>query len=128
MSQQRAIVIGATSGIGWEVARLLHERGYHVGIVGRRTEKLAEFLEQVSYDVLTKAIDVSHPEEAGALLREFISELGGLDLIVISSGIGYINPELEWHKEQQVIDVNVSGFVAMADEAFCYFREQGGGR
>lgn len=128
MPEKRAIVIGATSGIGWDVAKLLVQRGYRVGVAGRRVEKLEEFRQQVSAQAVMKRIDVSQPEEATALLQELITELGGLDLIVISSGIGIYNPELEWQIEEAMIKVNVSGFVAMAITAFRYFQQQGYGQ
>jgi len=125
---KRAIVIGATSGIGWEVARLLVQRGYAVGIAGRRMEKLVEFQQTLSPQAHIKQIDVSEQEEAITRLQELIAEMGGMDLIVISSGIGRRNLELEWPPEKETIEVNVLGFVAMATTAFRYFQQQGSGQ
>ena len=54
-----------------------------------------------------KRIDVTKSEEAITLLKELIQEMGGMDLIVISSGVGFINPELVWKQEKETIDVNI---------------------
>ena len=61
------------------------------------------------------------------LLRELIEEMGGMDLIVISSGIIVHNPDLDWEGESDTIDVNVSGFVAMANVAVKHFLRQKSG-
>ncbi len=50
-----------------------------------------------------------------------------MNLIVINSGVGFINPDLNWEQEKEIIDVNVSGFVAMANSAFKYFYKQKSG-
>lgn len=61
------------------------------------------------------------------LLEELIRKMGGMDLIVISSGVGFINPDLNWSLEKEIIDVNVSGFTSMANVAFKYFCKQSSG-
>jgi short-subunit dehydrogenase len=62
------------------------------------------------------------------LLGELIREMGGVDVIVISAGIGFINPDLNWEQEEETIDVNVSGFAAMANVAFEHFHSRGSGQ
>ena len=78
---KRAIVVGATSGIGREVARLLANEGWQIGIAGRREDMLqslqAEFpVGQVKYAVL----DVTEAE-APTHLQTLIDEMGGMDQI-----------------------------------------------
>ena len=124
---RKAIVIGATSGIGKALAEVLSQRGYAVGAAGRNEDALAELQRGLPGETHTLRIDVSCWEEAAERLRELIAQMGGVDLVVISSGIGRYNPELEWGPEKETIDVNVSGFVAMATAALRYFREQGHG-
>jgi len=60
-------------------------------------------------------------------LEELISEMGGVDLCIISSGVGFISPDLRWSLEKWVIDVNVTGFAAMANVAVHHFVQRGGG-
>ena len=80
--------MGATSGIGMEVARQLAAKGWKVGIAGRRTERLAALAESVEGIVAYKSIDIMS-DDAPALLTELIEEMGGVDLYFHSSGIGW---------------------------------------
>lgn len=124
---QKAIIIGATSGIGRSLAIELSQRGYAVGLAGRRTELLQQVQGELSGPSATMTIDVTMPEEAALRLDELIAALGGMDLLVVSSGIGVPNPELEFEPERQTIAVNVTGFVAMAAAGFRYFTRRGAG-
>ena len=123
---KKAIIIGATSGIGRELAKILSLNNYIVGMAGRRTELLSNLQREISGSYI-KRIDVTESEEAITFLKELIQEMGGMDLIVISSGVGFINPELDWKQEKETIDVNISGFAAIANAAFKYFYNQGSG-
>ena len=121
---KKAIIIGATSGIGRELAKILSLNNYVVGMAGRRTELLSNLQKEIPGSYI-KRIDVAESEEAITLLKELIQEMGGMDLIVISSGVGFINPELDWKQEKETIDVNISGFATIANAAFKYFSNQG---
>ncbi|MBM4067242.1 MAG: SDR family NAD(P)-dependent oxidoreductase, partial [Planctomycetes bacterium] len=123
---KKAIIIGATSGIGRELAKILSLNNYVVGMAGRRTELLSNLQREISGSYI-KRIDVAESEEAITFLKELIQEMGGMDMIVISSGVGFINPELDWKQEKETIDVNISGFAAIANAAFKYFSNQGSG-
>ncbi len=123
---KKSIIIGATSGIGRELAKILSLNNYTVGMAGRRTELLSNLQRAISGSYI-KRIDVTESEEAITLLKELIQEMGGIDLIVISSGVGFINPELDWKQEKETINVNISGFAAIANAAFKYFSNQGSG-
>lgn len=124
---KKAIVIGASSGIGKALAVVLAKHGYEVGLMARRTE----LLEDLKNEILTKTyvghIDLSKVPNAIEKLRNMIQTMQGVDLVVISSGTGFLNPELDWSKEQQTLDVNVYGFSALAGEAYKSFVEQGYG-
>lgn len=118
----KAIVTGATSGIGMEVAKLLAERGWQVGIAGRRTERLVELQRSHEGIVCYRQIDVTSAD-APQLLHELIGELGGMDLYFHSSGIGWQNNSLDPDKELKTVETNGMGFVRMVDTAFCWFAE-----
>jgi len=124
---KNAIVIGATSGIGKELAVILSEHGYAVGIAGRRLNLLEELKNQLKTPVFIKQIDISIIPDAMRFLNELISEMGEIDLIIISAGTGSINPDLLWEYEKSTIDVNVRGFAAMANVAFNHFKKIGRG-
>lgn len=124
---QKAIIIGATSGIGRALAKVLAENNYILGLAGRRVELLESLQKEIKAETHIKNMDVSRPEEAMKLLDELIAETGGMDLIVISSGTGFINKDLVWEQEKAAIDVNVMGFTAIAGVAMDYFCKQGQG-
>lgn len=128
MDMKKAIVIGATSGIGRELAKLLSQNSYIVGLVGRRFDLLSELQREISTKTYIKRIDVAQTTEAMSLLEELIREMGGMDIVVISSGVGFINPDLNWEQEKETIGVNVSGFAAVANVAVKHFCKQGSGQ
>ena len=113
---------GATSGIGMEVAKLLAEQGWQVGIAGRRTERLIELKQRHEGIVCYRQIDITSPD-APQLLRQLIDELGGMDLYFHSSGIGWQNNLLDVEKELKTMETNGLGFVRMVDTAFNWFAE-----
>ena len=124
---RRVIIVGATSGIGYELAKVFSSNGYEVGIAGRRTD----LLEKLSLELPTRAyaatIDVQNTESAIRCLEKLIADMGDVDVIVLSAGTGHVNPSLDWPRERDTIDTNVSGFTAMANVAMRYFGQKGSG-
>ena len=121
--KKRAIVMGATSGIGQEVARLLGANGYEVGIAGRREERLVQMAQATPGIVAYRQIDVTK-EDAPTELHKLIEELGGMDLYFHSSGIGWENVALDADKELKTVETNGMGFVRMVSAAYNWFAEQ----
>lgn len=60
-------------------------------------------------------------------LKELSGELGGLDLFIISAGMGELNEMLDFELEQRTIDTNIYGFTYIADWAFHFFQKQESG-
>jgi short-subunit dehydrogenase len=123
---KRAIVVGATSGIGREVARLLINDGWKVGVCGRREEALNELKAENPENVETQVIDVTTADAADKL-DILIRKLGGMDLFFLASGIGKQNMELKPDVELSTVATNAEGFVRMTTAAFNYFAANGGG-
>lgn len=115
--------MGATSGIGKEVARLLAANGYEVGIAGRREERLVQMAQATPGIVTHRQIDVTK-EDAPTELHKLIEELGGMDLYFHSSGIGWENVALDADKELKTVETNGVGFVRMVSAAYNWFAEQ----
>jgi short-subunit dehydrogenase len=136
---KKAIVMGATSGIGMEVASLLAQRGWQVGIAGRRIDRLEEVKRNTNLLISESSkafkgeitcyqqIDVTSPE-APSLLLKLIEKLGGMDLYFHSSGIGWQNNSLDIEKEMKTVETNGLGFVRMVDTAFNWFAQQNQGQ
>lgn len=118
---KRAIVIGASSGIGREVARLLIEQGWTLGVAARRVELLGSI-----GAAETEQIDVTK-EDATVRLHSLIDRLGGMDLFFYASGIGKQNRELEEDIELGTVETNALGFTRMIGEAYRYFAQRGTG-
>ena len=124
--KKRAIIIGASSGIGQEVAKLLLDEGYCLGVAARREERLLELKQLAPDRVEVQAIDVTK-DDATSLLRSLIERLGGMDLFFYASGIGKQNRTLSPDIELNTVNTNGMGFARMIGEAYRYFAEQGEG-
>ena len=125
---KKAIVVGATSGIGMAIAEKLIADQYSVGITGRRENILKEMAASFPARYIIQSFDVSDTEHLQKNLEELVSKLKGLDLFIISAGTGDVNETLDFDLEKQMIDINVSGFTCMADWAYRYFEKQGSGQ
>ncbi len=123
---KRIIIIGATSGIGKEVALKYMNDGCRVGVAGRRIEALKELQAMAPTKIEIQEIDVTQTNAADNLLQ-LIDKLGGMDLFFLSSGIGNQNPELKAEIEINTAKTNVVGFTRMVDAAFNYFKQKGKG-
>ena len=123
---KRAIIIGATSGIGEEVAKLLVQQGWHIGIAGRREEALEKLQATAPGQIEIQRLDVTD-SDAPTLLETLIRKLGGMDLFFLSSGIGSQNPDLKPEIELNTTRTNVEGFTRMVTSAFNYFKTRGEG-
>jgi len=104
-----AIVMGATSGIGMEVAKILAKRGWKVGIAGRRVDRLKELKDSQDGIVCFRKIDVTS-SDAPMHLMQLIEELGDMDLYFHSSGIGWQNNMLDMEKELRTMETKRNRF------------------
>jgi short-subunit dehydrogenase len=124
---KKAIVIGASSGIGRELAKILSRDQYIVGVMARRVQLLHELSNEMEGALFVQEIDVADVNSAMRTLEKFINEMGGVDLVVISAGTGDINGSLSWHLENEIIRTNVSGFAAIVNVAMHHFMGKGSG-
>lgn len=123
---RRVVIMGASSGIGWELAHLYIERGYRLGLAARRLDRLDSLRAMAPERVEISGIDVTD-EAAGEHLGQLIERLGGLDLYIHSSGIGWQNAALDPELELRTTAVNVLGFTRCLDFVFGYFARLGRG-
>lgn len=121
---KKAIIIGASSGIGRRLARLLVENDYLVGITGRRTELLEKLKSEKPDSYFIKTIDINDTITITQKLEELKKEIGGLDILVLSSGTGNLNPNLDFEIEKETIYTNVLGFTCVTNWAFNLFEKQ----
>ena len=123
---KKVIIIGATSGIGREVALIYIAQGWKVGVAGRRATELEALRSAYPEQVSAQALDVTK-EDAPQKLQALIEQVGGMDVFLLSSGIGKQNPTLETGLELTTAATNVEGFIRMTNAAFHYFEQQGHG-
>lgn len=123
---KKAIIIGATSGIGKEVAHQLVQKGWVVGIAGRREELLNELCDRYPQYMFHERIDVTD-NDAPERLRHLTEAIGGMDLFLLCAGIGSQNMELKEDIELDTIRTNVLGFTRLIGAAFRYFAQQSNG-
>lgn len=123
---KKVIIVGATSGIGREVALCMLRRGWLLGVAGRRENALEELRKSYPEHVVAYPIDVVR-EDASERLMHLIQQRGGMDLFFLASGTGRRNLSLDEKIEVQTAETNVSGFIRMVSAAYRYFESAGGG-
>lgn len=124
---KQGIIIGASSGIGWELAVQLAAKGYQLGLVARRLDKLEALSNSLPGDHFVVQADVSEAEMAQDELSKLIETMGNVELIVLNSGVGQQEKKLDWDIEREMIDVNIRGFAALTVVSMNYFRQRGNG-
>ena len=124
---KNAIVVGASSGIGRELPRVLGANGYAVGLAARRVDLLEELAKELPDGSRIQAMDLADPDAAMTDLRRLIASFGDVELFVLNAGVGFPNWDLDWQPERDTIGVNVTGFAATANVAVEHLFKRGGG-
>ena len=127
MTMKKALIIGASSGIGRELAIILAKNGYEIGLMARRVGHLEAVQKEIPTKTYLGYVDIAQPSSAMEEIQKIIARMHGLDLLVLNAGTGFLNPQLDWLMEEQTIDVNVLGFCALAGWGYKYFAKQGHG-
>lgn len=129
---KRALVTGASSGIGKRVALAYLEAGAQIAIAARHSDALAKVAEElagVGGKVVPIACDVTQPEQVTSMLDRMTAELGGIDIAVCNAGIVAVTPMLEMSPAefQRIQDTNVTGVFLTAQAAAKAMVRQGQG-
>jgi len=124
---KKAIIIGTSSGIGEALCRIYSAQGYELGMAARRTELMENIRNEMPGTVHIRMLDVTKTNMAMTVLKELLEKMEDVDTIILNSGAGHQNPEMEWEREKVSLDVNIVGFTALANVAFHYFKKRGQG-
>ena len=127
IQNKKAIIVGASSGIGEALAKQLSNEGYVLGLIARREELLLDLQKNLPTKSYLQKIDVADLDDSSKQFTDLLEEMDGVDLVIISAGTGFINYELDYSKEIKTIQTNVSGFVVIADLAFNHFAQKKSG-
>ena len=90
------LIIGATSGIGKALFENYAKDGHRVGIVGRRTQLLEELHQQYPANAVVATADITRRDETEQAIRLLHQELGSMELAIVCSGTGDLNPTLDY--------------------------------
>src|SRR3954470_2365109 len=104
MVQKKIIIIGASSGIGREIAIKYVAMGWMVGITGRREKLLVELKNSYPGQIQVSAFDVGS-ENSRERLLELIETMGGMDVFLYNSGYGDTSRSLDWDIERETTRV-----------------------
>lgn len=116
LTGKKALVTGASGGIGGSVAKALAAAGAQLAISGSKQEKLEAFNnESLGGKALPIACDLSQLDKVEALIKEAEEKLGGLDVLVCNAGVTKDNLAMRMKDEewQQVIDINLTASFRM---------------
>ncbi len=127
--KKTVIITGASSGIGAALAREFSARGYNIGLMARRAdrlEQLAQELRSKGSRVEIETVDVARDETVHAAVDALREKLGELDVFVANAGITTINRTGagDISKDKEVFAVNLIGTIASLDAAAKYFRSK----
>lgn len=118
---KRIVIIGASSGIGRKIASDFTNAGWRVAIASRREDRLKELADKFPERMVYKAIDIT-ADNAAEQFYDLIHDNGGMDVLLLASGVGFANPDLVPGKDNSIIEVNVKGFTRIINAAYIYFK------
>jgi short-subunit dehydrogenase len=113
MKPQIACITGAGSGLGATLAQQLSEKGYHICLTGRNTDKLDRIASTLQGDFSIYALDVSSHEQVTKVFNKVKEEHGQLDLLINNAGVGVfdLTESLTEDNVHQMIDINLKGTI-----------------
>lgn len=130
---KRALVVGASSGIGAALVKRLVAEGWQVGAVARRREMLDELARECASmpratggGIVVRAHDVARTDEVAQVFEELVREIGGLDLLIYAAAVmpKVAKDEYDTQKDLEQLSVNVGGCVAWGNAAARLFQTQ----
>lgn len=131
---RKAIIVGASSGIGASLGRELARRGWRVALLARREKELGDLCNQINAGTAAGRAS-AHPHDAAdfdkvpALFDALVQEMGGLDLIIYNAGVMMDVGEREYNfeKDRAIVTVNTLGAMAWLNKAAAHFEARGSG-
>lgn len=130
LAGKKALITGATGGIGGAIAKQFHQAGALLAISGSGQEKADAFAASLGADVVGIACNLTELATVEELVKKAEERLGGLDILVLNAGITRDNITMRMKDEewQQVMDVNLTANFKLARAAMKGMLKRRGGR
>jgi short-subunit dehydrogenase len=118
--RRRGLIIGASDGLGAELARKLAKEGYILALLARRAEKLDSLCHEINTSFKQQRAyayvhDVAQVNQVPNLLRKVVADLGGLDLVIFVAGVNYPPGGIDkfnFENDRRMIEINLIGAMA----------------
>ena len=124
----RALIIGASSGMGAALAKRLAREGYDLALIARREDLLSSVCDEINQKDKGRARYYVHNVRdysvAPDLLRRIVSDLGGLDLVIYAAGVNFAPRFDEYNtgNDQQMLEINLLGAFAWLNPIAALFQ------
>ncbi len=122
----KIVIAGASSGLGFETAKLFISVGWKVAVCARRVDRLKPLTELNPDNVTAYQLDICD-DSSPTVLQQILQEGEKTDVYFHVAGIGSHNRDLDIDKEINTLNTNALGFVKCIDTAYNYFKTVGGG-
>jgi decaprenylphospho-beta-D-erythro-pentofuranosid-2-ulose 2-reductase len=126
--QKRAIIVGASSGLGEALAQELASQNYYLALLARREDRLKDICSQINKGTERERAryyvhDVTNYDEIPGLFQRITRELGGVDLFIYSAGHqeSMTFDEYNFQKDKAMVEVNLLGAMAWLNQASLRF-------
>ncbi len=121
----KALITGASSGLGWDMAHILSEKGYNIIAVARREDKLLELKNKLTTDVEIICADLTNIDACKAVAER----ANEVDVFINNAGFGVFGSftETELDSELAMIDTNIKALHILTKKVVTVFKERGYG-
>ena len=132
--RKNVLITGASSGLGAGMARILAAKGHHLALTARRVDRLEELKAELlgahpDIEVVVHALDVNDHDRVFAVFKQSITDLGGLDRVIVNAGLGKGGRigTGKFYANKQTAETNFVAALAQCEAAMEHFYERKAG-